>query len=98
MGYPPSCTSIYPNHGQEAKLQMHFMGTFYASTEVGRELKSTSDVCPCGRCQSGGWSSLACPRGGISRAPRGGVQLFAHTLRGPLHAEFACRFERARWP
>ena len=22
----------------------------------------------------------------------------AHTLRGPMHAEFACRFERARWP
>ena len=46
-----------------------------ASTEVERELKSTAEVCPCGRRLSGGWSSLACPRGGISGAPRGGVQL-----------------------
>ena len=45
-----------------------------ASTGVERELKSTAGVCPRGWRQSGGWSSLACPRGGISRAPRRGVQ------------------------
>ena len=33
-----------------------------------------------------------------SRGPRVVVCSWAHTLRGPLHAEFACRFEWARWP
>ena len=69
-----------------------------ASTHVERELKSTAHVCQHGRCQSGGWSSLVCPRGGISGASRGGVSAVAHTLLGPMHAEFACRLERARWP
>ena len=48
-------------------------------------------VCPRGRRQSGGWFSLACPRGGVSRAPRGGVQLGLTPCVGRVHVEFVPR-------
>ena len=69
-------------------------------------------VVPVGELPRQGWSPLrafVCVAGakvvggpawrvlGVGSRGRGGVQQRLTLSRGPLHAEFACRFERARW-